>query len=137
MRALRAVHHVGRTVVSAGLLVAAVIGGGGAGAWLVLVRRVRLVVLARLAQVGLEEVLQQLLQCDHMLVLERTTLSAFLQFAKLLIYHLNGNISILIIQNWHLIDEGNQLNNGDTPDARILVRDQVQDCLVQVLVLQR
>ena len=78
MRALRAVHHVGWAVVSAGLLVAAVVGGGGAGARLVLVRRVRLVVLARLTQVGLEEVLQQLLQCNHMLVLERTTLSPFL-----------------------------------------------------------
>ena len=26
------------------------------------------------------------------------------------------------------------MNNRDAPDARILVRDQVQDCLVQVLV---
>ena len=39
---------------------------------LVLVRRVRLIVLARLAQVGLKEVLEQLLQCDHVLVLRRT-----------------------------------------------------------------
>ena len=26
------------------------------------------------------------------------------------------------------------MNNGDAPDARVLVSDQVQDCLVQVLV---
>ena len=26
------------------------------------------------------------------------------------------------------------MNDGDAPDARVLVRDQVQDCLVQVLV---
>ena len=33
----------------------------------------------------------------------------------------------------HLVDEGNKLNNGDAPDAGVLVSDQVQDCFVQVL----
>ena len=89
MGTLGAVHHVRRAVVPA-RLVAAVVGGGRAGAGLVLVRRVRLIVLARLTQVRLEEVLEQLLQCDHMLVLERiNSINLLLLIAKISKNHIN------------------------------------------------